>query len=124
MSPKKEYVGTSKIAQVNCLCPDCENVDLLCTGISKCCESMEIPTKCHDLALKIASNTITEKCVTKECEHCPSLDLKALWHCCEVCFYIWKKGEKYYQKQLTENAGEEVIELLNEQIDYVKVHYY
>ena len=85
---------------------------------------MEIPTKCHDLALKIASNTISEKCVTKECEHCPSLDLKALWHCCEVCFYIWKKGEKYYQKQLTENAGEEVIELLNEQIDYVKVHYY
>ena len=85
---------------------------------------MEIPTKCHDLALKIACDPITEKCVTKECEHCPSLDLKALWDCCEVCFYIWKEGEKYYEKQLTENTGEEVIELLNEQIDYVKVHYY
>ena len=72
VSPKKEYVGRSKIPQVNCLCPDCENVELLCTRINKCCESMEIPTKCHDLALKIAYDSITEKCVTKECEHCPS----------------------------------------------------
>ena len=123
MSPKKEYVGRSKIPQVNCLYPDCENVELLCTGINKCCESMEIPTKCHGLALKIECNPITEKCVTKECEHCPSLDLEALLDCSEVCFYTWKKGEKYYGKH-TENTGEEVIELLYEQIDYVKVHYY
>ena len=123
MSPK-EYVGRSKIPQVNCLHPDCENVELLHTGINNCCEGMKIPTKCHDLALKIACNSITEKYVTKECEHCPSLDLEALWDCSEVCFYTWKKGEKYYEKQLTENTGEEVIELLNEQIDYVKVHYY
>ena len=123
VSPK-EYVGRSKIPQVNCLRPDCENVELLYTGINNCCEGMEIPSKCHDLALKIACNPITEKYVTKECEHCPSLDLEALWDCSEVCFYTWKKGEKYYEKQLTENTGEEVIELLNEQIDYVKVHYY
>ena len=45
VSPKKEYVGRSKISQVNCLCPDCENVELLCTGIKKCCERMERPTK-------------------------------------------------------------------------------
>ena len=93
-----------------------ENVELLCTGINQCCESMEIPTKCHDLALKIACDPITEKCVIKECEDCPSLDLEALRDCSEVCFYTWKKGEKYYEKQLTENTGEEVIELLNEQI--------
>ena len=61
---------------------------------------------------------------TKECEHYPSLDLESLWDCFEVCFYTWKKGKRYYEKQLTENTGEEVIELLNEQIDYVKVHYY
>ena len=85
---------------------------------------MEIPTKCHDLALKIACDPITEKCVTKECEYCPSLDLEALRDCSEVCFYTWKKGEKYYEKQLTENTGEEVTVLLNEQIDYVKVDYY
>ena len=87
MSPKKEYVGWRKISQINCLCPDCENVELLCTGINKCCESMEIPTKCHDLALKIACDPITDKCVTKECEHCPSLDLETLRDCSEVCFY-------------------------------------
>ena len=38
VSPKKEYVGRSKIPQVNCLCPDCENVELLC--INKCCEML------------------------------------------------------------------------------------
>ena len=124
MSPKKEYVGRSKIPQVNCLRPDPENVELLCARINKCCESMEIPTKYHDLALKIACHPITDKCVTKECEHCPSLDLEALLDCSEVCFYTWKKGEKYYEKQLAENTREEVTELLNEQIDYVKVHYY
>ena len=91
MSPKKEYVGWSKIPQVNCLCLDCENVELECTGINKCCESMEIPTKCHGLAHKIACNPIAEKCVTKECEHHPSLDLEALQDCSEVCFYTWKK---------------------------------
>ena len=48
--------------------------------------------------------------------------MEALRDCSEVCFYTWKKGEKYYEKQLTENTGEEVIELLNEQIYYVKVH--
>ena len=90
VSPKKEYIGRRKIPQVNCLCPDCENVELICTGINKCCESMEIPTKCHDLALKIACDPITEKRVTKKCEHCPSLE--------------WA--------------------ILNEQIHYVKVHYY
>ena len=52
---------------------------------------MEIPTKCHDLALKIACDPITEKCVIKECEDCPSLDLEALRDCSEVCFYTWKK---------------------------------
>ena len=124
VSPKKEYVGRSKIPQVNYLCPDCSNVELLCTGINKCCESMEIPTKCHDLALKIACDPITEKCVIKEYEDCPSLHLEALWDCSQICFYAWKKGEKYYDKQLTENTGEEVIELLDEQIDYVKVYYY
>ena len=85
---------------------------------------MEIPTKCHDLALKIACDPITEKCVIKEYEDCPSLHLEALWDCSQVCFYAWKKGEKYYDKQLTENTGEELIELLDEQIDYVKVYYY
>ena len=48
---------------------------------------MEIPTKCHDLALKIDCDPINEKCVTKECEHCPSLDLEALPEFSEVCFY-------------------------------------
>ena len=101
-----------------------ENVELLCTRINQYCESMEIPTKSHDLALKIACDPITEKCVIKESEDCPSLDLEALQDCSEVCFYTWKKGQKYYEKQLTESTGEEVIKLLNEQIDYLKVHYY
>ena len=39
---------------------------------------MEIPTKCHDLALKIACDPITEKCITKECDDCPSLNMEAL----------------------------------------------
>ena len=50
--------------------------------------------------------------------------MEALRDCSKVCFYTWKKGEKYYEKQLAENTGEEVTELLNEQIDFVKVHYY
>ena len=50
--------------------------------------------------------------------------MEALQNCSEVCFYTWRKEEKYYEKQLTENAREKVTELLNEQIDYVKVHYY
>ena len=87
MSPKKEYVGRSKILQVHCLCPDYENLELPWIPIDKCCESLEIPTKCHDLALKIACDPITEKCVTKECEDCPNLDLETLWDCSEVSFY-------------------------------------
>ena len=62
--------------------------------------------------------------MSRKNEHCPSLDFESLQDCSEVCFYTWKKGEKYYEKQLTENTGEEVMKLLNEEIDYVKVYYY
>ena len=120
---KKEYVGRIKISQVNCLCPDCENIELLCTGINKCCESMNFPTNCHHLALMIACDPITEKCVTKEWT-LPKFRLGGSSGLFWSLFLSWKKGEKYYKKQLTENTGEEVMELLNEQIDYVKVYYY
>ena len=35
ISCHKEYFGRSKIHQVNCLCPVCENLELLLTGIKK-----------------------------------------------------------------------------------------
>ena len=52
---------------------------------------MEIPTKCHDLALKIACDSITEKCITKECEHCPSFHLEAVGTVLKFAFIHGRK---------------------------------
>ena len=53
-SSHKEYVGKSKIPQVNYLCPVCEKLELLLTGIKKNCDNIDIPTKCHDLLEKVS----------------------------------------------------------------------
>ena len=49
----KEFTGRRKIPQVNYLCPVCENLELLLTGIKKNCDNTDIPTKCHDLLEKL-----------------------------------------------------------------------
>ena len=67
----KEYVGRSKIPRVNCLCPVCENLELLLTGIKKSCNNIDIRTKCHDLLGKISCKPITQACLTRNvnCAH-------------------------------------------------------
>ena len=67
ISSHKEYIERTKIPEVNCLCPVCENLELLLTGIlTKNCDSIDIPTKCHDLLEKIACDPKTQVCVDKK----------------------------------------------------------
>ena len=101
-------VGRSKIPQVNSLYPVCEKLELLLTGIKKNCNNIDIPTKCNDLLEKISSKPITQTCVNKKYKLCASLDTKAIHDCEKIALYIWKKGDKYYEKVLCEQTGEEV----------------
>ena len=44
---KKEFIIQSKIPEVNCLCPVCESIELICEGINKPSRDISLPTKCH-----------------------------------------------------------------------------
>ena len=54
---QKQYIGSSKIPHSSCLCPTCENVDLLLKGIAKSAENSEIlkqiPQNVHDFIEKM-----------------------------------------------------------------------
>ena len=124
ISSHKEHVGRSKILQVSCLCPVCENLELLWTGIKKNCGDTDIPTESHDLLKEVSCKPITQACVDKKCKSCPSLDTDAINDCETIAFYIWKKRDKYYEKVLCEQTGEEIYNMLETQIDEIREHYY
>ena len=121
ISSHKEHVRRSKIPQINSLYPVCENLELLLTGIKKNCNNIDIPTKCNDLLEKISCKLITQACVNKKYKLCASLDTEAI-NDCEIVLYIQKKGDKYYEKVLCEQTGEEVYNMLETQI--LREHYY
>ena len=85
---QKEYIIQSRIPEVACLCPDCENVELMCEGIGKACDEIDLPSKCHDLINKIACDPITECCAEGNCEKCPELDLEPIKDCDTITFYV------------------------------------
>ena len=124
ISSHKEYVGRSKILEVNCLCPVCENLELLWTGIKKNCSDIDFPTKSHDFLEEVSCKPITQVCVDKKCKSCPSLDTDAINDCETIAFYMWKKRDKYYEKVLCEQTGEEIYNMLETQIDEIQEHYY
>ena len=94
------------------------------TGIKKNCGSIDIPTKCHDLLEKVSCKLITQAFVDKKCKLCPCLDTEAINDCETIAFYIWKKGDKYYENVLCEQTGEEIYNMLETQIDEIQEHYY
>ena len=122
ISSHKEHVGKSKIPQVNSLYLVCEKLELLLTGIKKNCNNTDIPTKCNDLLEKISCKPITQTCVNKKYKLCASWDTKAIHYCEKIALYIWKKGDKYYEKVLCEQTGEEVYNMLETWI--LREHYY
>ena len=107
----KEYIIQSKIPEVNCLCHVCEGIELICDGVNKSSDEINLPTKCHELILKVACNHVTEKCAKDVCENCPVIDLESLNDVEKVSFYHWVK-EARYKKQLTELPGSDVTEKL------------
>ena len=48
----------SKIPRVACLCPECENIELMLNGIQKPCDQVNLQLKCHDLIVKVDCNPI------------------------------------------------------------------
>ena len=89
----------------------CEGIELICDGVNKSSDEIKLPTKCHELILKVACNHVTEKCAKDVCENCPVIDLGSLNDVEKVSFYHWVK-EARYKKQLTELPGSDVTEKL------------
>ena len=121
---KKEFIAQGKIPGISCLCPDCENLELLLEGISKSECDIGLPTKCHDIVDRIACNPLTEKCVDGSCSDCPVLDLDPLLDCETVNFHQWEKGTKYYEKKAQTKSGEELHAFLPIKLTELKGHYY
>ena len=121
---KKEYIIQSNIPDVNCLCPVCESIELLCEAISNCKgnEKLKLPTKCHKIITKIGCEQLTGYC-NNTCKECPSLDLEGLNDIKEICYNEWIK-EKYYKKELMRCSGSDLKEKLTEKLLSLKRHYY
>ena len=119
---KKEYIINSKIPEVDCLCPLCESVELICAGVNKCCD-LNLPKKCHDLLERIACKVLTEDCANERCAECPILDLEMLTDVDKISFYHWV-NRKYYEKELAEMSGIEMKEKLTEMFSTLKSHFY
>ena len=119
---KKEYIINSKIPEVDCLCPLCESVELICAGVNKCCD-LNLPKKCLDLLERIACKVLTEDCANERCAECPILDLEMLTDVDKISFYHWV-NRKYYEKELAEMSGIEMKEKLTEMFSTLKSHFY
>ena len=63
-------------------------------------------------------------CIDGLCQNCPTIDLECIKDCDSIMFYKWDKGSKYYQKSLFMLSDIEVSDLLEEQITYLRTHYY
>ena len=46
----KGYTQVSKIPEVSCLCPDCENIELLCVGIK---HAYVLKQTCHQIVMSL-----------------------------------------------------------------------
>ena len=125
---KKEYIIQSNIPDVDCLCPVCENTELLCEAISNCKrnETLKVPTKCHEIFTKIGCGQLIEDCCNNTCKECPLLDLEVdqevLNDIEEICYYEWI-NEKYYSKELI-RSGSDLKARLTEKFLSLKRHYY
>ena len=107
---------------MNCLCPTCESIELLCDGINTS-SLITLPTKGHELLLKIACDPLTEECANGSCDKCPSIDLECLDDVGNIPFYQWVK-ETYYKKQLSELPACKMKAKLKDMFSVLKVHYY
>ena len=83
-----------------------------------------MPIKCYDLLEKISLDPVTQACVDKKCTSCPSLDMEVINDSEKIAYYAWEKGDRYYEKVLCENTGEEVYSMVKQQIDNIHEHYY
>ena len=121
---KKEYIQVNKMPDVSCLCPDYENIELLCAGIKHACPEANLLSNCNELMDLIACKPITPACVDGSCQNCPTIDLECIKNCDSIMFYKWAKGSKYYEKSLFTLSGIEASDLLEKQITYLRAHYY
>ena len=71
----KEYIGFFKTPHVTCLCPTCENVELLVNGINNALaintNYEKFPEHCHELINMISCEPITKLCSENSCPNCP-----------------------------------------------------
>ena len=109
---KKEYIIQRNIPDVDCLCPVCESLELLCEAVSNCKgnETLKVATKCHEIITKIGCEQLKEDRCNNTCK-CPSLDLEGLNDIEEICYYESIKG-KYYKKELIRCSGSDFKEKL------------
>ena len=123
LDPKRSTLLQSNIPDVDCLCPVCERIELLCEAISNCKgnETLKLPTKCHKIITKIGCEQLTEDCRNNTCKECPSLDLEGLNDVEEICYYEWIK-EKYYKKELIQCSGNDLKEKLTKKSLSLKRH--
>ena len=109
---KIEYIIQRNIPDVDCLCPVCESLELLCEAVSNCKgnETLKVATKCHEIITKICCELLKEDCCNNTCK-CPSLDLEGLNDIEEICYYESIKG-KYNKKELIRCSGSDLKEKL------------
>ena len=119
---KKEYIINSKIPEVNCLCPTCESIELLCSAVNKSSD-LNLPKKCHELVEQIACNPLTEDCAKGTCSKCPVINLDLLTGVDRIPFYHWVKRQQY-QKELSELSGSEIKAKLTEMFSTLKTHFF
>ena len=127
ISSNKEFVGITKIPQTSCLCPLCDNIELLLTGINKSdLGNLFLPTTCHDLIEKYSCTPITDECIKGTCSDCPSLDdkLEDIRDIANISYYCWEAGVKYQEKKLKDATGSEVAPKLVQMIQTLKLHYF
>ena len=86
-----------------CLCPECENIELMLHGIPKACDQVNLPLKCHDLIGKVDCNPIKELYAEGKCENYPEINLKTFADCDSITYYRWWWGEKYYEEEQGQN---------------------
>ena len=69
---KKEYIPCYKIPHVSCLCPDCENVELLVKGMNQALIADDPSSeKFPDLKVSFTSCQPIKNLVQGTCQDCP-----------------------------------------------------
>lgn len=102
---KKKYVIQSKIPDVTYVCPAFENIELSCHVVNKCF-GIKLPTSCHNLITKIASEAFLGEC-SEYMWKMPLIDLEFLTNIENTLVYNWVTTEKYKRKNLHDYSGVE-----------------